>query len=98
MGLRGEELAYATLDYIREHPEEWDQDYYICETSACFAGRACLLAGLSPQFRGNYHPGEKAKELLGWGYAQENAVFYCYTRNFDILELQVKKVLSGEIT
>src|SRR6266704_2128594 len=44
--LRGEELAFLTLDYIREHPEEWDQESYFggCDTTACFAGRAILLA------------------------------------------------------
>jgi len=44
MTLRGDDLAYATLDYIREHPEEWDQGLYMCGSTACFAGRAVLLA------------------------------------------------------
>ena len=42
--LTGDDLAYATLDYIRENPEEWDQDCYQCGTVACFAGRAIMLA------------------------------------------------------
>ena len=54
MDLRGDDLAYATLDYIREHPEEWNQSSYFstrrstactCRSTTCFAGRALLLAG-----------------------------------------------------
>jgi hypothetical protein len=40
-GLRGDDLAYATLDYIRDHPEEWDQGHYRCGSTACFIGRSC---------------------------------------------------------
>jgi hypothetical protein len=48
--LTGDDLAYATLDYIREHPEEWNQCSYYgkktaeCGTTACFAGHAIILA------------------------------------------------------
>lgn len=42
------DLAYAVLDHIDAHPEEWDQGVYIgkaeCGTVACFAGRAILLS------------------------------------------------------
>lgn len=43
-GERNDDLAYATLDHIREHPEEWNQRDYFCGTTACFAGRAALIA------------------------------------------------------
>jgi hypothetical protein len=42
------DLLRETLAYIEVHPEEWDQRQWICGTSACFAGRACLLSGAQP--------------------------------------------------
>lgn len=43
------ELAYKVLDYIRAHPEEWDQRTWytknMCGTAACFAGWSVILAG-----------------------------------------------------
>jgi hypothetical protein len=100
--LTGDDLAYAALDYIREHPEEWDQDSYFdsCGTVACFAGRAILLA------LGHRPPVEEmaatplfqvAQELLGWSYEQADAVFYYWTTDFAQLEKRVKQVLNGEI-
>jgi len=43
--LRGRELAYATLDYIKSHPEEWEQTEWRCESGMCFAGHAAILGG-----------------------------------------------------
>lgn len=100
--LRGEELAYSTLDYIREHPEEWDQDSYFCGSTACFAGRVILLA-LGKSWRAYQNrgtgmsTGSLARELLGWTPEQADAVFRCWTDDFTVLELQVKRVLNGEI-
>lgn len=39
------ELLRDTLDHIETHPQEWDQSDWWCETTACFAGHAALLAG-----------------------------------------------------
>ena len=94
MTLRGDDLAYATLDYIREHPEEWDQDSYFGGATACFAGRAVLLAGFKAHAR---HPGIHAAELLGWTDVQAEYVFHCFTTDFGVLERHVKAVLNGEI-
>jgi len=44
------DLLRETLAYIEAHPEEWDQTKWICESVACFAGRACLLSGDRPIF------------------------------------------------
>ena len=44
-------LLKATLSYIELHPEEWDQTSWICDTTACFAGTACLLGGGKRIFR-----------------------------------------------
>lgn len=47
--LRGKALAYATLDWIKANPGHWDQMYWHCGTSHCFAGVAEMLgAGLDP--------------------------------------------------
>lgn len=39
------ELVEKVLDHLRQHPEEWDQDQWFCETTACFGGRALLMSG-----------------------------------------------------
>src|SRR5216684_483905 len=95
MGLRGDDLAYAALDHIREHMEEWDQESYFCGTTACFAGRVILLAD-AHDLQENPYPA-RARKLLGWTRAQANKVFYCYTKDFTVLETLVKEVLNGEI-
>ncbi len=93
--LTGDDLAYATLDFIREHPEEWDQAWYFCGTRACFAGRALLLSGKFTQI-GNRNDDEEAARQLGWTRREASAVFYFYTRSFSALESRVKAVLNGE--
>lgn len=40
------ELLDRTLQYIEDHPEEWNQGEWVCNTAACFAGNALLLQGL----------------------------------------------------
>lgn len=43
------ELLNKTMTYIKDHPESWDQAYWIinnyCGTVGCFAGWACMLSG-----------------------------------------------------
>jgi hypothetical protein len=48
-------LAYAVLDQIEAHPENWDQAKWIsrkaeCGTSGCFAGWTAMLSGYKPVF------------------------------------------------
>lgn len=42
-------LLRQTLDYIKTHPEQWEQSTWraeeLCGTVACFAGWACALNG-----------------------------------------------------
>lgn len=38
-------LVDQVLDHLRKHPQEWDQDQWFCETTACFGGRALLMSG-----------------------------------------------------
>jgi hypothetical protein len=40
-------LLRQTLAFIEAHPEDWNQSYWRCDTAACFAGHAALLAGAS---------------------------------------------------
>ena len=101
------DLAYQTLDYIRDHPEEWDQRRYICGTTACFAGRAALISlGLRTEHQ--YHVEQSlnpeiwsirecAMRALGWTPREASHVFYNRTRNFAVLERAVKEVLNGEV-
>jgi hypothetical protein len=70
------DLLQRTLDYIEEHPEEWDQYLWghktPCGTTFCFAGHAALLSGYKPVWRGEcfaYVKTAKGKEpmsLVAW--------------------------------
>lgn len=107
--LTGDDLAYATLDYIREHPEEWDQRFYFCESQACFAGRAIILAGGKKLIGTDWEffedgitclgpTGVVARKLLGWTKTQAREVFTrCQSKDFTELETRVKQVLNREI-
>lgn len=39
------QLRHATLAYIRDHPDEWEQGAWRCRTGMCYAGTATMLAG-----------------------------------------------------
>ena len=39
------ELLDLALNYIDEHPEEWDQSTWDCGTTACIAGHMARIAG-----------------------------------------------------
>src|SRR6476619_6827832 len=41
-------LLLKALDHIEHHPDEWDQEKWICGTTACFAGHAVLIDGGVP--------------------------------------------------
>lgn len=96
MNGKNEDLTYATLDYIREHPKEWDQSSYVCGSTACFAGRACLIAGVRDE-KGDIWR-EPARKALGWTRSEAAHVFYLQTKDFAVLERAVKEVLNGEVT
>lgn len=50
---RNDVLIDKVMDYLREHPKEWDQRYWVestpCGTIACFAGHTMLLSGYTFQ-------------------------------------------------
>lgn len=43
--MRNLDLMQRTLDYIRCHPDEWNQGAWRCRTGMCFAGHAAMQAG-----------------------------------------------------
>lgn len=94
--LRGDDLAYATLDYIRGHPDEWDQDVGVCGSAACFVGRAVML-GLGRRFALTADLVSPAAGLLGWTEGQVLSVYHLFTGNFTRLEQHVKAVLNGDL-
>lgn len=73
------ELGWKVYEYAKDHPEEFDMDYWVhgqpCGTTACLAGHALILSGyrIGPAGRifwrpdgtlvGN--PGREAQDLLG---------------------------------
>ena len=62
------EPAYRALDYIKSHPEKWDQDNY-CGTACCIAGHVVLLEdGEFPVGRdgkpSEWHTRERAAKIL----------------------------------
>lgn len=78
----------ATLNYIRAHPEEWDQDMWFrqteCGTTMCFAGVTAWRHGWTPVFyyNGEAHAVERdgetrhvrsvARNILGLYYPDDN--------------------------
>jgi hypothetical protein len=99
------ELLERTLTYIRDHPEEWDQGHWICNTTACFAGHAILLDGVEitnrlPSNWGMYstRSGEidvsvSAEQRLGLTRQQANTLFWCKNR-LDDLERIAKDIIN----
>lgn len=45
----------TALEYIKAHPDEWDQSTWFCGTTACLAGHIALLDGWEPT--DDYQPG-----------------------------------------
>lgn len=59
------ELLEKTLGHIEEHPEEWNQNSWVCETAACFAGNALLLEGLERVYSTDMICGCGCGEVVG---------------------------------
>lgn len=88
--LRGDDLAYATLAYIRDHPRDWDQAA-ITGVRACFIGRAVMISGASrdPDTLG------AGARLLGWTRADARTVYNTYTRDYATLERLVLAIIRA---
>jgi hypothetical protein len=57
-------LMWKVYDHIVEHPEEWNQQFWItgspCNTAFCFAGHAVWMTEERCQIQWNYKPGRAA--------------------------------------
>jgi hypothetical protein len=54
---RNNELIDKVLDYLEQHPKEWNQTSWMtpCGTQACFAGHAMLLSGYGVSYMVVHH-------------------------------------------
>jgi hypothetical protein len=94
------DLAYQTLDYIREHPEEYYQGLYFCGSKCCFAGWALVLNARNHgdvYLMDNDRAGREAMKVLGFTSDEANYTFDGSIPSFDVLERKVKQVLNGEL-
>jgi len=100
-------LLKATLAYIKTHPEEWNQAVWVCGTTACFAGRALLLAGAKfdnartitnrlelgiPEFETRYS--ESASVVLGIDEATAGKNLFFHCRTIEALTSAVRKIIA----
>jgi hypothetical protein len=44
------ELLDKTLNYVLDHPDEWEQSMWHCGSTGCFAYWACVLSGEPMEF------------------------------------------------
>lgn len=85
------ELLQKTLDTIKANPQHWNQKFWHCSTSHCFAGFAELIANNLPiemsfeQLRAfklngklEYSTGRYAEKLLGISDDDGDTLFYGY--------------------
>lgn len=104
------ELIEKTMQYIIDHPKEWNQDWFVepadtaCGTTMCFAGTALALSGYINNKNNFYLPNgapilssTTAMFILGLTSTQASALFWNYTKDVDELHNTVKQVINGEI-
>lgn len=97
------ELLEKTMQYIKDHPEQHNQELW-CGTAQCFAGWAACLSGKYDltkwqhgelAFLDNYHPSDVGRHVLGLNYADARELFQA-TNTVNELELMVKDLCNGE--
>ena len=67
-------LAYKTLDYIKAHPEEWDQSNWHCGTTHCFGGLVEMFTtGEVNEWESTW---DVAEEALGISIDESTDLFY----------------------
>jgi len=101
-GLRGDELAEATLDHIREIPSTWEQSQSVCGTQACFIGWAVLI-GLGLNDEAGFDEWNRHRNLsifdaglvmLGWEYDDVDYIYGMMTDEFSKLEENVRQIMA----
>jgi hypothetical protein len=100
-GLRGNDLAEATLDHISAYPVDWDQADSVCGTTACFIGRAVLI-GLDMDSEEDFDAWNEGRNLsifdagvvmLGWEYDDVDFIYGMMTDEFSKLEENVRNIM-----
>jgi hypothetical protein len=95
--MRNVELLTRTIQYIKNHPEEWDQSTFICDTAACFAGRAALLSGWSARDIGrNWDMFGTGAQMLGLTRTEVVTMFAPWN-TIPMLEWMVRDLVSGNV-
>lgn len=100
------------LDYIIDHPDEWDQNTWtntdpVCGTTYCFAGHAVVSAGYKIMDRGAviYRPdgsigvsvGTEAQEVLGLTRWEADELFLRSMRPLKSDSLELVKIQVEKI-
>lgn len=96
------ELANRTLDYIREHPNEWNQ----IDWRKCFAGIALKLQGFTINLTaavydsdGKYLGGVRtvASQELGFDYYWDTANLFSHSNTLEDLERIIQSLGDTEM-
>jgi hypothetical protein len=108
-GLRGAELAEATLDHIAQYPVNWDQSTSICGSTCCFMGRAVLIHhGLEDEWEYDAFLTEQvlltgipatdifteAVDLLGWRDDDADYIYGTMTCDREKLAENVRMIMA----
>ena len=100
------ELLQKTLDTIKANPQHWNQKFWHCGTSHCFAGFAELIANNLPiemsfeqlqtlKLNGKLErsTGSCAEKLLGISYDDSDTLFYGHN-TLEMLERMVAHLIE----
>jgi hypothetical protein len=110
MSERNVQLLEKTMQHIKDHPEDHMQSMWVCGTSACFAGWASILNGMT--FEGVEHLSYRipvrdesgachslvylhAQKVLGLT-RDEATILFGGCNSIPMLELMVKDLVNGE--
>lgn len=92
---RNIELLTETMQHILDHPEQHDQDAFVCGTAACFCGRAALLSGWSADMINDTEMMSAGAKLLGLKLWEAGRMFRS-DNTIEMLELMVKDIVNDE--
>ncbi len=101
-------LLRKTMEHITDHPEEHDQEKWLCGSFACFAGRAAVLAGATDlgdgRVRGilgdrieDKHVSDYAQRLLGLTDGEAARLFSAYNDAWDLAGMVDHLVEKGHL-
>lgn len=94
---RNNELLERTMQWIKDHPEQHDQNTWVndCGTAACFAGWACLLNATDRNAVVREHLA--AQSARPWsGFDVLDRPGHVAQRATELLGLTIKQLVNGE--